>query len=135
MGLDAADAILASAKEGSGLRDIFDAIVTKIPPPTGDPEGPLKALIFDSWYDSYRGVVVLIRVIDGSVRPKMKVRLMASEQDYEVEQIGVFSPKPVVVSELSVGEVGFVIAGIKKVSDARMGDTLTETSQTDPGPV
>ena len=129
VGLDAADAILASAKEGSGLRDIFDAIVTKIPPPTGDPEGPLKALIFDSWYDSYRGVVVLIRVIDGSVRPKMKVRLMASEQDYEVEQIGVFSPKPVVVSELSVGEVGFVIAGIKKVSDARMGDTLTETSR------
>lgn len=129
VGLDAADAILASAKEGSGLREIFDAIVTKIPPPAGDPKGSLKALIFDSWYDSYRGVVVLIRVMDGSVRPKMKVRLMASEQDYEVEQIGVYSPKPVVVSELSVGEVGFVIAGIKKVGDAQVGDTLTETSR------
>ena len=129
VGLDAADAILASAKEGEGLREIFDAIVTKIPPPAGDPEGPLKALIFDSWYDSYRGVVVLIRVIDGSIRPKMRIRLMASEQDYEVEQIGVFSPKPVVVPELSVGEVGFVIAGIKKVSDAQTGDTLTEASR------
>ena len=129
VGLDAADAILASAKEGNGARDILDAVVARIPPPGGDRAAPLKALIFDSWYDSYRGVFVLVRVVDGAIRPRMKVRLMARGQDYEVEQVGVFSPKPVVVPELGVGEVGFVIAGIRTVSDAQIGDTLTETSR------
>ena len=129
VGLDAADTIMASAKEGDGTRAILDAVIARIPPPAGDPDAPLKALIFDSWYDSYRGVVVLIRMVDGAIRPKMKVRLMDRGRDYEVEQVGVFSPKLLVVSELAVGDVGFVIAGIKTVSDAQIGDTLTETSR------
>ena len=133
VGLDTT-AIMASAKEGTGIRTILDAVVTRVPPPAGDRDAPLKALIFDSWYDSYRGVIVLIRVVDGVIRPKMKVRLMARGQDYEVEQIGVFSPKLLVVPELAVGEVGFVIAGIKAVSDAQIGDTLTETSRSAASP-
>ena len=129
VGLDAAEAIMASAKEGTGSTAILDAVIARVPPPSGDPDAPLKALLFDSWYDSYRGVVVLIRVVDGVIRPKMKVRLMARGRDYEVEQVGVFSPKLQVVSELGVGEVGFVIAGIKTVSDAQVGDTLTSTAR------
>ena len=129
VGLAAADTIMASAKEGDGTRAILDAVIARVPPPAGNPDAPLKALIFDSWYDSYRGVIVLIRMVDGAIRPKMKVRLMARGRDYEVEQVGVFSPKLQVVSELAVGDVGFVIAGIKTVSDAQIGDTLTETSR------
>ena len=129
VGLDATDAILASAKEGDGTRAILDAVIERVPPPAGEPDAPLKALIFDSWYDSYRGVIVLIRVVDGVIRPKMKVRLMNRGRDYEVEEVGVFSPKLLVVPELAVGEVGFVIAGIKTVSDAQIGDTLTETAR------
>ena len=129
VGLDTAGAILASAKAGTGTREILDAVVARVPPPNGDPDAPLKALIFDSWYDSYRGVTMLVRVIDGAIRPKMKIRLMARGIDHEVEQVGVFSPKPVIMPELGVGEVGFVIAGIKTVSDAKIGDTLTETSR------
>ena len=128
VGLAADDTILASAKEGDGTRAILDAVVDRVPPPAGDPDAPFKALIFDSWYDAYRGVIVLVRVIDGAIRPKMKVRLMARGQDYEVEQVGVFSPKSEVMPELGAGEVGFVIAGIKTVSDAQIGDTLTESS-------
>ncbi len=129
VGLDASGAILASAKEGIGTRDVLEAIVKRLPPPSGDPEAPLKALIFDSWYDAYRGVVVLIRVIDGQIRPKLKIRLMAEGQDYEIEQVGIFSPKPVDVQSLGVGEVGFVVAGIKRVSDAKIGDTITEAAR------
>jgi GTP-binding protein LepA len=129
VGLDVTDAIMASAKAGNGIRAILDAVIKRVPPPDGDPDAPLKALIFDSWYDSYRGVVVLIRVLDGAIRPKMKVRLMALGRDYEVEQVGVFLPKLLVMPELVVGDVGFVIAGIKTVSDAQIGDTLTETSR------
>ena len=129
VGLDATDAIMASAKEGDGTRAILDTVITRVPPPAGDPDAPLKALIFDSWYDAYRGVIVLIRVLDGAIRPKMTVRLMARGRDYEVEQVGVFSPKMLVMPELAVGEVGFVIAGIKTVRDAQIGDTLTETSR------
>ncbi len=129
VGLDAADAIMASAKDGTGTRAILDAVIARVPPPAGERDAPLRALIFDSWYDSYRGVTVLVRVVDGVIRPKMKVRLMARGRDYEVEQVGVFSPKPLVVPELAVGEVGFVIAGIKTVSDAQIGDTLTETAR------
>jgi len=129
VGLDAADAIMASAKEGVGTRAILDAVIARVPPPAGDLDAPLKALIFDSWYDSYRGVIVLVRVVDGVIRPKMKVRLMARGRECEVEQVGVFLPKLQVVEELAVGEVGFVIAGIKTVSDAQIGDTLTETSR------
>ena len=129
VGLDTADAILASAKAGQGTREVLDAVVSRVPPPDGDPDAPLKALIFDSWYDSYRGVTMLVRVLDGAIRPKMKIRLMARGLDHEVEQVGVFSPKPVIMPELGVGEVGFVIAGIKTVGDAKIGDTLTETSR------
>ena len=128
IGLDAQNAIHASAKEGTGTHEILEAIVTRLPPPEGDPAAPLKALIFDSWYDAYRGVVVLIRVWDGAIRPGMKVRLMAEGQECEVEQVGVFSPKLINVDTLGVGEVGFVIAGIKRVTDAKIGDTITEAA-------
>ena len=129
VGLDSGGAILASAKEGIGTREILDAVVTRLPPPTGDSTAPLKALIFDSWYDAYRGVIVLVRVTDGEVRARTKIRLMEQGQDYDVEQVGIFSPKPVVVDALGVGEVGFVIAGIKRVSDAKIGDTITESAR------
>ncbi len=129
VGLDSSQALLASAKEGIGTTEILEAIVHRLPPPVGDPAAAFKALIFDSWYDAYRGVVMLVRVVDGVLRPRTKIRLMAAGQDYEVEQIGVFSPKPEPVGRLAVGEVGFVIANIKKVSDARVGDTITETAR------
>jgi GTP-binding protein LepA len=129
IGLDASGAILASAKEGIGVSEILEAIVTRLPPPTGDPEAPLKALIFDSWYDPYRGVVILTRVIDGVMRPGQKIRLMVTGQDYQIEQLGVFSPKPVPVEELGVGEAGFMVANIKNVADAKIGDTITETAR------
>ena len=136
IGLDASTAILASAKDGTGVRDILEAIVERFHPPTGDPNAPLKALIFDSWYDAYRGVVIVVRVIDGVLRPKTKVRLMAMKQDYEVLELGVFSPKATPVDELGVGEVGFVVANIKVVADAKIGDTVTETHRptTEPFP-
>lgn len=129
VGLDSSVTIHASAKEGKGVDDILEAIVSRVPPPTGEPRSPLKALIFDSWYDEYRGVVVLVRVIDGEIRPKMRVRFMASARDYEVEQVGVFSPKPVSMESIGVGEVGFVIVGIKNVGDAKIGDTVTESTR------
>jgi GTP-binding protein LepA len=126
IGLDSSTAILASAKEGTGVHDILEAIVERFHPPTGDPDAPLKALIFDSWFDPYRGVVIVVRVIDGTVKPKMKIKLMAEGQDYEVDALGVFSPKATPVEGLGVGEVGFVVANIKRVSDAKIGDTITE---------
>jgi GTP-binding protein LepA len=129
IGLDSTTAILASAKEGRGVPEILEAIVTRLPPPAGDPGAPLKALIFDSWYDTYRGVVILTRIIDGVMRPGQKVRLMATGQDYEIEQLGVFSPKPVVVEALGVGEAGFMVANIKNVADAKIGDTITEVGR------
>jgi GTP-binding protein LepA len=136
IGLDASTAILASAKDGTGVRDILEAIVERFHPPTGDPHAPLKALIFDSWYDAYRGVVIVVRVIDGMLRPKSKVRLMATKQDFEVLDLGVFSPKATPVDQLGVGEVGFVVANIKVVADAKIGDTVTETHRptTEPFP-
>src|SRR5688572_4152612 len=138
IGLDASGAILASAKAGTGVKEILEAIVHRLPPPTGDREAPLKALIFDSWYDPYRGVVILTRVIDGVLKPGMKVRLMqmTTNQDFQVEQIGVFGPKPIPVDELSVGEAGFLICNIKNVDDAKIGDTITEVHRptTEPFP-
>src|SRR5918992_79394 len=127
IGLDGDHAMLASAKEGRGVKEILEAIVSRLHPPAGDPDAPLKALIFDSWYDAYRGVVIVVRVIDGTIRTKMKVKLMAEGQDYEVDGLGVFSPKAIPVEELGVGEVGFVVANIKRVADAKIGDTVTET--------
>ena len=129
IGLDGAGAILTSAKEGIGIQDVLEAVIARLPPPTGDPAAPLKALIFDSWYDPYRGVVIVVRVLEGTLRTGTKIRLMAQGQDYEAEQIGVFSPKPEPIDELSVGEVGFIVANIKTVSDAKIGDTITETGR------
>jgi GTP-binding protein LepA len=129
VGLDGAGAILASAKIGTGVPEILEAIVERLPPPAGNPEAPLKALIFDSWYDPYRGVVIVIRVIDGTIRKGMRVRLMAEGQDYDAEQVGIFTPKAVVIDELGVGEVGFLVANIKKISDAKIGDTVTESAR------
>jgi GTP-binding protein LepA len=129
IGLDASGAILASAKEGTGTRDILEAIIERFHPPKGDPEAPLKALIFDSWYDAYRGVVIVVRVIDGVLKPKQKIRLMAMGLDYEVDGLGVFSPKATPVDELGVGEVGYIVANIKRVADAKIGDTVTEASR------
>jgi GTP-binding protein LepA len=129
VGLDGSGAILASAKIGTGVPEILDAIVDRLPPPKGVQDAPLKALIFDSWFDAYRGVVIVVRVIDGVIRPGMKVRLMAQGQDYEALQLGVFSPKATEVGELGVGEVGFLVANIKNVGDAKIGDTITETAR------
>src|SRR5262245_34835915 len=129
IGLDGAGALLASAKSGAGVPEILEAIVGRLPPPAGDPDAPLKALIFDSWYDPYRGVVIVVRVIDGTIRPGMKIRLMAKGQDYESLQVGIFTPKAVEIDELGVGDVGFLVANIKKISDAKIGDTITEISR------
>jgi GTP-binding protein LepA len=129
VGIPAHDAIRASAKTGVGVADILEAIIRRIPPPTGDPAAPLKALIIDSWFDNYLGTVSLVRVMDGTLKPKEKIRLMATGRDYQVEQIGVFTPKRRPVEELSVGEVGYVIAGIKDIRSARVGDTITHASR------
>jgi GTP-binding protein LepA len=129
IGLDGDHALLASAKLGTGVPEILEAIVHRLPPPAGNPDAPLKALIFDSWYDPYRGVVIVVRVLDGVLRPGMKIRLMAEGQDYESLQVGIFTPKAIPVDELGVGEVGFVVANIKKISDAKIGDTITESTR------
>jgi GTP-binding protein LepA len=129
IGLDGSGAMLASAKSGLGVPEILEAIVHRLPPPGGDPDAPLKALIFDSWYDAYRGVVIVVRVIDGTIRPGMKIRLMAQGQDYETLQVGIFSPKAEEIDELGVGEVGFLVANIKRISDAKIGDTITEAAR------
>ena len=125
IGLDTSDAIVASAKEGIGIHEILERIVERVPAPTGDPDGPLKALIFDSWYDSYQGVIVMIRIVDGELKKGDKIQLMASKGTYEVLKVGVFAPGPVTRDSLSAGEVGFMIAGIKVVQDAKVGDTIT----------
>ncbi len=126
VGLDASDAILASAKTGVGIHEILEAVVKRIPPPKGSPEAPLRALIFDSWFDPYRGVIILARVVDGAIRKGMKIRLWSTDKVYEVEGLGYQSPKPVPCDELSAGEVGFLHANIKTVSDARVGDTICD---------
>ena len=128
IGLDADGAILASAKAGTGVHDILEAIVHRLPAPKGDPDAPLKALIFDSWYDAYRGVVILTRVIDGTMRPGQKIRLMNAGLDLQIDELGAFSPKPVPVESLGVGEAGFVVANIKNVAEAKVGDTITDAA-------
>jgi GTP-binding protein LepA len=129
IGLDGTGALLASAKQGTGVADILEAIVERLPPPGGIPDAPLKALIFDSWYDAYRGVVIVVRVIDGMLRKGMRIRFMAEAQDYDAEQLGIFTPKAIPIDELGVGEVGFLVANVKKISDAKIGDTITETAR------
>ncbi|HLA12997.1 MAG TPA: translation elongation factor 4 [Pyrinomonadaceae bacterium] len=129
VGLDTHNAVFTSAKTGEGVHEVLEAIVRDVPPPKGDPTAPLKALIFDSWYDSYRGVIVLFRVIDGLVRPGMKIRFFNTERDYQVETLGVNRPRPTPIDSLSVGEVGFLTASIKEVADVQIGDTITEAAR------
>ncbi|GGA36553.1 elongation factor 4 [Kroppenstedtia guangzhouensis] len=135
IGLDASDAVLASAKEGIGTREILERIVEKVPPPEGDPDAPLKALIYDSVYDAYKGAISYIRVVDGVIRKGMKVRMMSTGKEFEVTEVGVFTPKPVSRDELNVGEVGFMVASIKNVKDTRVGDTITDANRPAPAPL
>ena len=125
IGIDASDAILCSAKTGAGIQDILEYVVKKIPAPLGSIKKPLKALIIDAWFDNYVGVVMLVRVVDGEIRPKDKIHLMATKDDHLCEQVGIFTPKSFIKDVLSAGEVGFVVAGIKELASAKVGDTVT----------
>jgi GTP-binding protein LepA len=126
IGLDAKDAVLVSAKQGIGIHEVLEAIVHLVPPPKGSPDDPLRALIFDSWFDPYRGVIILVRVIDGRLRLRQKIRLWSNGQTFEVEALGYQAPKATPAEELSAGEVGFLSANIKTVSDAKIGDTIAD---------
>ncbi len=129
IGVDASDAVLCSAKTGLGVRDVLEAVIKKVPPPHGNVDAPLKALVIDAWFDNYVGVVMLVRVIDGVLKPKDKIRLMATGAQHLCEQVGVFTPKSLQKTALSAGEVGFIIAGIKSLDDAKVGDTVTHTDR------
>ena len=129
IGVDASDAVLCSAKTGLGVRDVLEAVIKKVPPPKGNVDAPLKALVIDAWFDNYVGVVMLVRVIDGVLKPKEKIRLMATGAQHLCEQVGVFTPKSLQKTALSAGEVGFIIAGIKSLDDAKVGDTVTHTDR------
>ena len=129
IGIEATDAVLCSAKTGQGVEDILEAIIARVPPPQGDPDAPLQALIIDSWFDNYVGVVMLVRIKNGTLRPKEKIRLMATGSEYLVENVGVFSPRSQSKESLSAGQVGFVIAGIKELKAAKVGDTITLASR------
>ena len=126
IGLPADDAIAASAKTGAGIEDILEALVTKLPPPVGDKDAPLQALLVDSWYDAYLGVMTLVRVRHGVLRKGMKIRMMATGATHVIERVGVFAPKPIALDQLGPGEIGFINAGVKRVADAKVGDTITE---------
>ena len=136
IGLDASEAILASAKNGIGIKEVLEAVVKRVPPPKGDPAAPLRALIFDSWFDPYRGVIILTRIVDGVLRKGQKIRLWAKGTVHEVDGVGFQSPKPVPCDELTAGEAGFLFANIKTVSDAQIGDTIIddENPATEPLP-
>jgi GTP-binding protein LepA len=129
IGLDASDAVLASAKAGIGIEEILERIVEKVPAPEGDPNAPLRALIFDSFYDSYRGVIIYMRVVDGTIKKGMRMKMMATGKTYEVTEVGAFTPHQVPMDQLSVGEVGYVCANIKNVKDTRVGDTITDADR------
>ncbi len=126
IGIDCSDAILASAKEGIGTKEILEAIIRRVPPPDGSDDRPLKALLFDSWFDNFQGVIVLVRVFDGQVRPGTRIQLMSTGKVFEVSQVGIFSPKMEAMQALSSGEVGYIISGIKQVTDTKIGDTITD---------
>lgn len=125
VGLDASEAVLASAKQGIGIPEILEQVVQKVPPPNGNADAPLRALLFDSWFDPYRGVIILARIVDGTLRKGQKIKLLASNKVYEVDGVGFQSPKPVPCDELTAGEAGFLFANIKNVADAKIGDTIT----------
>ena len=129
IGLEAHDALLVSAKYGKGIEELLEAIVHRIPPPDGSPDAPLRALLFDSWFDPYRGAIVLVRVREGTLRQGTRIRLWSNKQVYTADTLGVSTPKPVKVSELGTGDVGYLIANIKKVSDTQVGDTVTEDAR------
>ena len=129
IGLDAGDAVLASAKSGIGIEEVLEAVVNKMPPPRGDEEAPLRALIFDSLYDSYKGVIIYVRVMDGKITPGMKIKMMATEKVFEVTEVGYFRPGLTKTQELAAGQVGFVVAAIKNVKDTRVGDTVTDANR------
>ncbi|OMF74148.1 translation elongation factor 4 [Paenibacillus glucanolyticus] len=129
IGLDASDAVLASAKAGIGIKEILEQVVQKVPAPTGHPQEPLKALIFDSHYDPYKGVIVYVRVIDGSIKAGSKIKMMATGKSFEVIEVGAFKPRMSIVDELNVGDVGFIVAGIKSVGDTQVGDTVTDAKR------
>ena len=129
LGLDPEDAVLCSAKDGTGIEDVLEAIVERLPPPSGDPDAELQALIFDAQYDPYRGAVLLVRVMEGTLRPKQQIRLMHTEREYDVEEVGLLQLKRVATTELSAGAVGYVIAGVKSVSDIAVGDTITDADR------
>jgi GTP-binding protein LepA len=126
IGLDTSEAVLASAKAGIGIKEILEQVVKKVPPPSGDTNQPLKALIFDSHYDPYKGVIVYVRVMDGAIRAGSKIKFMATEKVFEVIEVGAFMPRMTIVDQLNIGDVGFVVAGIKHVGDTRVGDTITD---------
>lgn len=126
IGLDASEAVLASAKAGIGIKEILEQVVAKVPAPTGNPDNPLKALIFDSHYDPYKGVIIYVRVIDGSIRAGTKITLMATQKSFEVIEVGAFMPRMSMIPELNIGDVGFIVAGIRNVKDTRVGDTVTD---------
>jgi len=132
LAIPAQDALPISAKSGLGVEDVLEAVVKRVPPPKGSADAPLQALIFDSWFDIYRGVVVLVRVMQGRITPRMRIRLCAGNEVYEVETLGALTPKPVPLDELAAGDVGFVVANIKQVADARMGDTVIEADRPAP---
>src|SRR6059036_1687227 len=132
LAIPAEDALLISAKSGIGVEDVLEAIVARVPAPKGSAENPLQALIFDSWFDIYRGAVVLVRVMEGRLKNHMKIKLVAGDETNEVEQLGTLTPKPVALEELEAGDVGFIVANIKRVADARMGDTLIEVARPAP---
>ncbi|CAH2772926.1 MAG: Translation elongation factor LepA [uncultured Caballeronia sp.] len=136
IGIDATDAVHCSAKTGLGVEDVLESLIAKVPPPKGDPDAPLQALIIDSWFDNYVGVVMLVRIVNGTLKPKDKIKMMATGAQYPVEHVGVFAPKSTNLSELSAGQVGFVIAGIKELTAAKVGDTVTvaNRSATEPLP-
>lgn len=125
IGIDATDAVHCSAKTGLGVEDVLESLIAKVPPPKGDPDAPLQALIIDSWFDNYVGVVMLVRIFNGTLKPKDKIKMMATGAQYPVEHLGVFAPKSTNLSQLSAGQVGFVIAGIKELTAAKVGDTVT----------
>jgi len=136
IGLDASEAVPCSAKEGTGVPEILEQIVRKVPPPQGDPAAPLKAIIFDSWYDSYRGVVMLVRVFEGTLAPRQRIQLWSNKKRFEVQELGIFAPFATPVDRLVAGEVGVLVANVKEVHDAKVGDTVTELDRptTDPFP-
>ena len=135
IGIDASDAVHCSAKTGLGVQDVLESLIAKVPPPQGDPDAPLQALIVDSWFDNYVGVVMLVRVKNGTLRPKDKIRLMATDSTHLVESVGVFTPKSVARDALTAGQVGFIIAGIKELKAAKVGDTVTLVSRPAPEPL